>query len=406
MILAIFMSEKQKRILLTNGRSPMTLYLARLLNSAGHEVFVTDPQKIHYCRFSNCVKKNFKVPSPRFKPKAHVDALKTIVKEQKIDLLIPTWEDVLLISKHKDEFDPHCKLYVDDFDLLLKVHNKWSFINFLDEMGFETPKTQIIRSKEDFENIDMDCFALKPGFSRSSKHVFKVRKGDPMPDIYPSEEEEWIAQEWLNGDIYCSYTLCENGKIYAHSLYPMEFIRDQGEKRNVSIGSYCLSFTSVEHEKIYKWTEEFVRKTHFTGQLAFDFFELANGQVYAFECNPRLTSGVTLFHPKDRIDKAYFAQDSKAVLAPKDSMTQIFFGMLFLGWQPALVCKKLTLYIKKLFNSKDIVFNWKDVKPFLFTPLIMLKVIYVSLANRSSIPSSFTDDLDYNGEKESVKIKA
>ncbi len=398
-MILVNMEIVNKRILLTNGRSPMTLYLARLLHSAGHEVYVTDPQKFHYCKFSNCVKKNYRVPSPRFQPEEHIKELARIVEDEKIDLVIPTWEDVLLVSKHKDKFNKRCKLFVTDFDLLAKVHNKGSFIKLLDQLGFETPRTQIIRSREELLAVDMDLFALKPGFSRSSKSVFKVRKGGPLPDIHPSKSEEWIAQEWLIGNIFCSYTLCHEGKISAHSLYPMEFIRENSKKTNANSGSFCLSFSSIEHEGIFKWTEEFVRKTHFTGQIAFDFVEHPSGQIYAFECNPRLTSGVTLFHAKDRLDKAFFNHCEPLIKAPKESMKQIFLGMLVLGWQPALICKKVKLYLTKLVLAKDIIFNKHDVKPFLFQPFIMSKILWISFSSKNSIPASFTDDLDYNGEK-------
>lgn len=393
------MKEKTYRLLLTNGRSPMTLYLARLLGSAGHEIYITDPQRVHYCRFSNYVKKNFLVPSPRFAKESHIAALCDIVKNYNIDMVIPTWEDVLLIAKYKHVFPSSCQLFVSDFDLLSTLHNKWSFIKFLDDLGFETPQTEIIRSREDLENIKIDQFALKPGFSRSSKNVYKAARGGPYPDIYPSAEEEWIAQEWLQGEIFCTYTVCHNGKIYAHSTYPMDFIRDKPRLGNVSVGSYCLSFSSIEHAGIYQWTEEFVRKTKFTGQIAFDFFEVDSGQIYAFECNPRLTSGVTLFQQESRLDRAFFALNRYPILASKESMTQILLGMLFLGWQPALVCKKLQLYFQRLFRSKDIIFNFRDMKPFLFQPLIMLKLLWLSYTKRTSIPASFTDDLDYNGEK-------
>ena len=398
MILSI-MREVKKRVLLTNGRSPMTLYLARLFETAGHEVYVTDPQRIHYCRFSNKVKKCFVVPSPRFSPLEHIASLVEIVDNVDIDLVVPTWEDIFLIAKHKDQFPKSCKLFLSDFELLNTVHNKWSFIQFLDQLGFETPETQIIRSKDDLANVDIERFALKPGFSRSSKNVFKVKRGGPLPDIHPSKDEEWIAQEWLEGDIYCTYTLCNKGKITAHSAYPMEFIRDQAGKGNTSVGSYCLSFSSTEHNGIYKWTEEFVKKTHFTGQIAFDFFETPKNQIYAFECNPRLTSGVTLFQNNDRLDRAFFALNKEPILASKESMKQILLGMLFFGWQPALVCKKMKLYIKKLFNAKDITFDSKDIKPFLSQPLIFIQIVFNSFKKRSSIPSAFTDDLDYNGEK-------
>ncbi len=396
------MDQSSRRLLLTNGRSPITLYLARLLHSRNHEIFVTDPQKFHYCRFSNCVKKNFVVPSSRFEPEKYVLTLAKIVREEKIDMVIPNWEDVFPISKRKELFPSSCKVFVSDFELLKTVHHKGSFIDLLDHLGFETPETIVLRSRRDLENVDLSTFALKQGFSRSSKYVYKVKKGSPLPPVFPTEREDWIAQEWLSGNVYCTYSISHQGKIFAHSAYPMEFVKDHKEEgglKHPNIGSYCLSFYSIHHEKILKWVEKFVAKTNFTGQLAFDFIELSNGKLYAIECNPRLTSGVTLFHQNDCLDNGFFALNSKPIYPSTQKTKQILLPMIFLGWQPAVFCNKIGLYLKHLLFAKDIVFDIKDLKPFLFQPYIIFKCLWISFRKKSSIASSFTGDLDYNGEK-------
>ncbi len=393
------MESNKKRLLLTNGRSPITLYLARLLHSNGHDIYVTDTQKIHYCRFSNCVKKNLVVPAPRLHPDEYVDALVKIVQEEEIDMLIPNWEDVLPISKRKSLFPSSCKVFVTEFDLLRRVHHKGNFISLLRSLDFETQKTEPLYNRENLERVDIPVFALKQGFSRSSKYVYKVRKGGPYPPVSPSKEEEWVAQEWLSGRVFCTYTLCHEGKVFAHSTYPMEFVKDHNGTRHANIGSYCLCFNSVHHEKILKWVEEFTAKTNFTGQLAFDFIEIPNGKLYAIECNPRLTSGVTLFHTNDHLDAAFFGINPQLITPSSKIEKQLLLPMIFMGWQPAWICNKWSLYFKKLLIAKDIVFDIRDIKPFLFQSLIILKCLWSSFQNKSSIASSFTDDLDYNGEK-------
>ena len=77
-------------ILLTGGRAPVTLELARLFSGAGHRVFVADSLPHHLCSYSRSVFKNFLVPPPRFDPTGFIDALVDIIETEKIDLLIPT----------------------------------------------------------------------------------------------------------------------------------------------------------------------------------------------------------------------------------------------------------------------------------------------------------------------------
>lgn len=54
------------RILITGGRTPLALDLARHFHNAGHEIYVAETSKLHICRFSNTVTDSFVVPSPRF----------------------------------------------------------------------------------------------------------------------------------------------------------------------------------------------------------------------------------------------------------------------------------------------------------------------------------------------------
>lgn len=62
-------STASLNILLSNGRFPVSIDLARQLKLAGHNVYVVDPMHCHVCKFSNSVKKSYQVPAP------HVDAV-------------------------------------------------------------------------------------------------------------------------------------------------------------------------------------------------------------------------------------------------------------------------------------------------------------------------------------------
>lgn len=44
----------------------------------------------------------------------------------------------------------------------------------------------------------------------------------------------------------------------------------------------------------------------FTGQIAFDFIEESDGTIRAIECNPRATSGITLFDVTGDLPIAFF----------------------------------------------------------------------------------------------------
>jgi hypothetical protein len=81
--------SKRLRILLTNGRFPTALDLARQLHDVGHTIYVVDPVHFHICFFSRAVKKSFKVPAPHEDAAGFIQGVRKAIQEAKIQLIIP-----------------------------------------------------------------------------------------------------------------------------------------------------------------------------------------------------------------------------------------------------------------------------------------------------------------------------
>lgn len=386
-----------KKILITNGRYPISLDLIRNLAAQGHKIYLAETHALHLCRFSNVVVKHFQIPSPRFHPREHIKSLLQIVEKEKIDFLLPVWEDIFHISKYLDQFPSSCQVFSSRFELLHRIHNKWDFIQLLQELAIPVPKTYLITDKRQLGQVELPSYVLKPCYSRASISVYRVNQDTPFPPALPTKEMPWIAQEWLEGKNYCTYSICNNGKVNAHTLYPMEYVLKAPDRLNPSVGSYCLAFRSIKHEKILRWVEDFAAKTHFTGQIAFDFIELPSGELYAIEGNPRTTSGVCLFLPEDQIDQAFFGKNEKIIEATEGRKKQIVIGNLIYGWRHAFSCKKFNHFLHSFLHFKDVVFHKKDLKPFLSQPLIWIKQLFDKLRLGKSFAASFNHDLDFNG---------
>jgi len=382
-------SSQKKNFLLTAGRAPSTLDLARQLHAAGHNVFIADTIKWHMCRASNAVKENFIVPSPRFQTENFILALIEIIQSKKIDILLPTFEEVLYISAHLDQFPKSCKVFAAPFETLHRLHNKWLFYEEQIKYGIATPETYLIESKKDLKQLNPNSFyALKACYSRSAQSIYKVGPGLVMPEIEFEVGKNWIAQKWIDGKQYCTYSVCIDGKVLAHATYPVQIAIQ---------GHFCLNFESVHHEKILEWVKNFVSLENFTGQIGFDMFETENGKVYAIECNPRATHGLILFKNSDRLDTA-FTGSAKELITPKEgSCKQIAAAMSFYGLKSAYKAKKIREYFKILFSTPDVVFDRHDIKPFLYTPLIYSNYICEGLKSRLNLPAAFTHDFNWEG---------
>jgi len=385
------METSQKKILITFGRSFLALQLARQLKAAGHKVFIADSMRYHITRFSNAIDKNFYVPSPRFQPEAYVKSLVDIVEKEQIDLLIPIYEEISYLSKMQDLFPKSCTLFFPDFELYDQLHNKWSFQCKLEELGIETLKNAVIRNQEDVKALDFETpFALKACYSRASQKVKKVHPNTSLSDLKFEPHNPWLAQEWLEGDRFCTYAVCHDGDVCAHSVYPVGYTLD---------GNSCIAFQSVEHLAILDWVKNFIKKTGFTGQIAFDFIESKDKKVYAIECNPRATSGLLLFNGEDRLDKAFFKTNSEIIHPKPNAKRQIAFGMLMYGWRKiSIPNNRFPQFLKDLFTTKDVVLSLYDIKPLLFEPLIVLNIMMNGRKYGLPIPDAFIHDHEWNGE--------
>ncbi len=314
----------------------------------------------------------------------------SIVKENQIEFVIPMWEEILYLSKGLDRLQTMCEVFSTNFEALHNLHSKWLFMKKLEGYGFAIPETHLIKSQKDLQKLPKHkTFALKPCYSRAAQKVIKLAPSNPLPIITFEDHNPWIAQEWLTGQKFCSYSVCKNGKVTAHALYPVDYTVDQ---------SSCLTFQAIEHPLIAKWVRDFVKKDHYTGQIAFDFFEREDGLLFAIECNPRATSGLYLFSKDERLDRAFLKDLHEPIFPKIGTKKQIVSGMVMYGWKHRPPTDSLIDFFKKLFVIKDVVFNAYDLKPFLSQILLMPLFVYDSLRLKVKIPAAYTHDLDWNGE--------
>jgi predicted ATP-grasp superfamily ATP-dependent carboligase len=380
---------KKLKVLLTNARSQITLDIARHLSYGGHEVYTVDPFFFNVSRFSNAVKKSFKTPIPSKEPEKYIEALLNIVKSEKIDLLIPIWEDVLYVSKVKDQFPDYCQVFCSSFDLIHTLHHKYLFIELLKEKGFLVPETKLVNSQEDLQKLQMNgTYALKACYSRASRKVIKVEP-NTLPSVEFPKNNPWIAQKWIEGKRYCTFSICNGGEVLAHATYPVEYTLEDKNS--------CILYEAYNHPGILDWVKRFAISENFTGNVGFDFIESLDGELYAIECNPRATGGVHLFQLKDQIHLAFLDKATSTILASEGTSKQIATGMMIYGLKNGFMENRLTNYLKKAFTTRDVIFSFKDIKPFLLEPVIFFNYWITSKQRQLSIPEIFTDDFDWNG---------
>lgn len=128
------------KILVTGGRAPATMDIMRSLINQGYEVYGAESMLFPLARFVKGVKKHFVIPKPNQDLAAFLKAIKEIVIQNKIDLLIPTCEEIFHISQGYDELSKHTKVFCEPFERLNQLHNKYAFNQLVSEYDLTAPK--------------------------------------------------------------------------------------------------------------------------------------------------------------------------------------------------------------------------------------------------------------------------
>ncbi|MBI5822501.1 MAG: carbamoylphosphate synthase large subunit [Chloroflexi bacterium] len=376
-------------ILLTGGRAPATLDLARAFHRAGHNVFMAESLRGHLSQPSAAVKANFVVPAPRQNKEAFLAALKKIIIENQIDLLIPTCEEIFYISMGRGQLP--CKVFAEPIKKLNQFHNKWNFVVNAIGLDLYAPETILINSQEDLLHAYAHWreLVLKPIYSRFAARTLIL---PPLQMALSTLrfDSPWIAQELIDGRQYCSYSVCHGGVVHAHTAYPSRFTAGQGA---------AITFEHVEHPAIFTWVKTFVRENNFTGQIAFDFIQTADGLLFALECNPRATSGIHLLASHPQFVDA-FLDPQPGCITPADKSTHMLStAMLMYALPTAIMDSQFLDWLKTFFTSNDVILNFRDPLPFFLQLRSVLA--YLSLARKEGISAleASTFDIEWNGGK-------
>ncbi len=401
-------SRPRLRVLLTNGRFPVSIDLARQLHQARHIVYTVDPMEYHVCKFSWAVKRSRQVPAPHVDPKGYVNGVKEVIKAWKIDLVVPMHEEILFLAQC-DEQDIKSRLLAPPFGLLVRLHNKWEFTKLMTRIGLDMPEAHLCRSIEDVRNLDLSReWALKPVYGRASTNVYHLKPGEPIPEDLKDrvkEEDHYIAQAWTKGKRFCSFSVCRNGKLQAHAVYPVMDTID---------GSSSVYFEQCQHPGIKDYVTKMVgRLPDMQGMFALDFVE-TDSRLVTMECNPRSTSGVHLFSDTPMLAYALtdtltdadvnedgytephltrFGRTPRAMVAP---------GMLM--WEHKKASPKQFLaHMRRLMSTKDVIWKTGDLMPSLMQPFLLATYYQICRERQLELPEMFQWDVTWEPTGEELE---
>lgn len=352
------------RILFTGARAPVTLELVRNFKMCEWEVYAADSIKPALAQFSKHLKKFFILSAPRFNENDFITDLIKIINENSIDILFPTCEEIFWISKNIDKIRNNCtvKIICDDIKKLSLLHNKYRFIQFAQAQNLPVPETHILRAEENFNQKSV----IKPVFSRFGSEVF-IADNHTQVRYSKYNNKPYILQEYINGESVCSYGFAQDGTIKFNICYKSPFK-----------AKTCTAFQPFSNAQINSAVRAIVEKLNFSGNISFDFIQKGQ-KFYLIECNPRITSGIhTLYN---------------------NSFEELFFGT-----PNNLIAEKVQLLAPTVMNHfkllpyPDVIWNKKDLKPFLNQIRCLAVFASNAIKHRISLTKAMTYDIEWNDE--------
>lgn len=371
-------------VLVTGSRAPASMDIMRSLLSQGHDVYSADSMNFPLGRFVKGMRKHFTLPKPNRNPANFLNALKTILIDNKIDLLIPTCEEIFFISQGHDELSRYTRLLCEPFERLNQLHNKYAFNQLIHEYGLAAPESWLLTVEEDKKKIPPhQAIILKPVFSRFGSHVI-IKPNQKTIDELPLKMP-YLAQRFLSGKEYCAYAIAHEGDVLIQSCYHPKYTAGP------AAGIY---FEPVDIESITQFIKTFCANYKFNGQIAFDFI-LEDNKAFVLECNPRATSGFHLIAKQINWSDLLDGQRQPYQLPVQPFMLGLgmkLHGSKYLRKDPK---RFIADYQKAHDILKDKAYPWLGLKSMITLSNILLRMI----KEKKNFHSASTDDIEFNGEK-------
>lgn len=337
-------------VLLTLGRLPKALDPARSFAALGWRVIVADPFADHLTRASRACARSVQVPSPADHPKAWLDAIEQVAREEHVRVILPVSEETLYASYLQNRL-PDVTIFTMPAEALHQAHDKWRFAEQAKVLGLSVPETARADEPLARDIAAADDFVWKERRSCGGGGTKLLDRG---ADFTPSASA--IVQKRVRGDELSSCSLCHGGKVQGTAIY----------RASVMSGTVAIGFSRVEDDRILAFVEAYAQATHWTGFLSFDFMRDETGAIFALECNPRLTSGVHFF-AQEGLASAILNANAPLALRSETELQQ-FWACLQDAQTVLPNVFRFAGRLKHMAQRRDVTFAAHDPMPLLSMP--------------------------------------
>ena len=376
-------------VLLTLGRLPKALEVARALKGGGCRVLIAEPYKRHLSSPSKHVDACFQVPTPVRDEAGYLEALEKITRRENVDVVVPVSEEAMFAAGLKDRLSDEVSFFGPGRDLIRSLHDKAKFVEQARSMGLTVPETHGLGTLEADDLVARSDVVVKEVYSSAGVGVTFIARGSDLPRVGPAPA---IVQARLPGRARNTVSLVHEGRLIGTVAY----------EGTVMSHTVSVAFRRIEAPDLDEWITVFARETGYTGFLAFDFIDDAAGVPHAIECNPRANSGVHYFDPQGLADAILDPEGTEAVGHKPDILMQQFYPCLTEAQGAMFKPSKRAEAWHFLRNSKDVTWQRQDPWPFILMTFTSWEILRRSIFKGESFGEAAVADIAWDGSEQLV----
>jgi predicted ATP-grasp superfamily ATP-dependent carboligase len=290
------------RVLFTEGAS---LSARQTLYGLGpsHDIDVLDPDPLCQCRFSSYVRRFIRSPSFSKQPVEFLQFLAETLAKEKYDVLLPTHEQVYLLSRVRDSLAAQVGVALPSFEVIERLQNKAEFSRLLTEMDLPQPATTVVRSPDELARAAPFPFYLKLAHGTAGAGVWRIENRSELEQRLEAlrrkgvfgGQSEVLVQQPGRGVQSTVQAVFNQGEIVGIHTF---------ESRRLGVGGMSTARSSADHPTVRENIARLGRHLGWHGALFVDYFyDRESGRPEYIEANPRigetvnaLLSGVNLPH--------------------------------------------------------------------------------------------------------------
>jgi len=274
-------------VLLSEGSGLTSRQVVTRLGQLGHEVELLSSTWLCLSRFTRHVRRIHRVPSFGTAPFSWFEAARAIARNRKIDVFLPTQEQVAVLSAMGSGALSSATV-VPEFEALCRLQDKVSAYLTLKELGIPQPASLVAKDIEDLGRVNAFPAFVKQPISTASMGVRKV-----SCEAQLSSEARALGlgaqcvliQVAAVGELAMVQALADEGRLIAH--HACVRIKE-------GMGGGASIKESVTLRDIRSYLEQIVGSLRWHGPLSMDVICTARGPV-VIDVNPRLVEPMNAY---------------------------------------------------------------------------------------------------------------